>query len=211
MPALPKGPRSVLWVAVGVFCAVFTLAVIVPGIRSRGPRPSENLKRFDGAIDHSRQTYDHAKSELYVRASLALKKGDAQAAEALYREVLAKYPNDSDGYDALGACLCFQHRYEEARTNYLLGLKLNAQSVDALYGLGCVAYEQGRNTEAKDYLEKALLLDQKNPLCHRVLGSVYEQLGDVPKAVSHYELAVSLEPSVAGDDAIRRRLDELKR
>ena len=142
------------------------------GILSQRPRSSENLKHFDGVIDHHKQTYDPVKSDLYVRASKALKSGDAGSAETLYLRVIARYPGDPDGYEALGACLSFQEKDGEARTNYLHALDLNPQSVNALYGLGCVAYNLHRSVEAKDYLERALLVDQQNGLCHRVLGSV---------------------------------------
>ncbi len=211
-----KTPTTRLPVALLTIGAIVCLLLLLtatrfPGILSHTPRPSENLQHFDGALDHRKQTYDHVKSDLYVRASRALKTGDAGGAEALYKEVVAKYPGDSDGYEALGACLFFQENYGEARTNYLRALELNPQSVDALYGLGCVAYKVARSTEAKDYLEQALRLDPQNGLCHRVLGSVYEELGDVRSAVSHYERAVALDPSVAGDAVIRERLQELKR
>jgi len=212
MPLVKESRRQALWV-VGIIAGALLLlsAARFSGILSHRPRPSENLQHFAGAIDHRRQTYDHIKSELYVRASSALKSGDARGAEALYREVVAKYPGDPDGYEALGACLFFQDKSDEARTNYVRALDLNPRSVDALYGLGCVAYKLHRGAEAKDYLEKALLLDQQNGLCHRVLGSVYEELGDARSAILHYERAIELDPSVAGDAVIRKRVQELKR
>lgn len=178
---------------------------------SQKPGPKENLQHFEGDIDYSKQTYDHIKSDLYVRASAALKSGDAQSAEALYKQIIAKYPDDPDGFNALGACMVFQERFGEARTNYLRAVLLNSQSVDALYGLGCVAYKLRRNAEARDYLEKALALHEEDGLCHRLLGLVYEELGDKRSAELHYERAVALDPSVAGDAVIRERLQELKR
>jgi tetratricopeptide (TPR) repeat protein len=210
-PAFYKDQRPAPWIAAGIVCALFVLStVILSTVCAYGPRPTESLKHFNGAIDNSRQTYDLVKSQLAVRASEALKKGDAQTAEALYRELVAKYPDEADSYCSLGACLYFQKRYEEAQTNYLRALKLHPKSVRALYGLGSVAYEQDRNAEAKDYLEKALAFDPNNALCHRVLGCVLEQLGDPSQAITHYERAIALDPSVAGDAVIKERLKELK-
>ena len=193
--------------ALGLALLVLT---IFPSFLVHRPRPSENLPAFDGALDHSKQTYDHFKSELYERASRNLKAGDARGAEALYREIVAKYPRDPDGYEALGACLFFQDKYPEARKEYQHSIELNPRSVGALYGLGCVGYEQARSAEAKDYLERALALDPGNGLCHRVLGSVYEQMGDTPRALLHYERAVALDPSIAGDAVIQQRVKALK-
>jgi tetratricopeptide (TPR) repeat protein len=197
----------------GSVCVLGLLVLLIVPSSPLGhrPRPSENLQSFDGVLDHSNQTYDHIKSKLYVRASRKLKAGDAGGAEALYREIVAKYPNDPDSYEALGACLFFQDKSEEARAEYLHTLALKPQSVGALYGLGCVGYKQARSIEAKDYLERALTLDPGNSLCHRVLGSVYEQMGDAPRALSHYERAVALDPSIAGDAVIQQRVKALKK
>src|SRR5437879_2155091 len=110
------------------------------------------LQGFEGVIDNSGQTYDSALSDLYVRASRALEAGDAETAEQLYREAIAKYPKDADGYVSLGACLYFQKKYEEAKAEYLCALELAPKSVHAHYGLGCVAHKQKKYAESQDYL-----------------------------------------------------------
>jgi len=198
------------WILLGGVCALLALAaVILPDILGTS-RPGELLQHLDGSLDHRHYTLDPVKSDLYVRASHALKEGDTRSAETIYKEVIAKHPKDSDGYAALGACLFFQERYEEARAEYLLAMALNSKSESAFYGLGCIAYKQSRNIEAKDYLEKALALNQNDGCSHRVLGLVYEQLGDVPDALVHYERAMALDPVVAGDGVVRARLKALK-
>ena len=197
------------WIIGGVaFILLLLTVVILPGRHSRKSGSGEELQQFAGVIDHSRWTYDHVRSDLAVRASRALKSGDARGAEVLYREIVAKYPNDPGAFNDLGACLVYQNRFDEARTNYLHALDLNSQTDDALYGLGCIAYYQNRYGEAKDYLEKSLLVNQENGLCHRLLGIVDEQLGDNRSALLHYERANALDPS---DSVVKERLQELKR
>jgi len=203
--------RAVLLIVAGAACGLALLELMVfPGLLAHRPSPGENLRHFAGALDHSQQTYDHIKSDLYVRASRALRAGDAGSAEALYREIVAKYPGDPASYNALGACLFFQDKFQAAGAEYQHAMALNPRSAGALYGLGCVAYGQGRSAEAKDYLERALALDSANGLCHRVLGCVYEQMGDAPRARLHYERAIALDPSVAGDAVIQERVKALK-
>jgi Tfp pilus assembly protein PilF len=73
-----------------------------------------------------------------------------------------------------------------------------------------VEYQHEHTAEAKDYLDKALALDPNNAMCHRVLGSVYDQMADKPHALEHYERAIALDPSVAGDADIKQRVAELK-
>jgi tetratricopeptide (TPR) repeat protein len=197
--------------ALGFISLLIALALLSACNRSSPPAAADQqLQHFEGAIDNSKQTYDKVKSDLYVRASRALEAGDAKGAEALYREAVAKYPKDPDGYAALGACLYFQAEYEDAKAEYMRALELNRQSVDAHYGLGCVAHKQKRYDEAREHLEKALALDKDNGGCHRVLAMVYDEIGDRPKAIFHYERAVALDRSIANDQAIRKRLKELK-
>jgi tetratricopeptide (TPR) repeat protein len=178
---------------------------------SPGSSTDQQLQHFEGAIDHSKQTYDAVKSDLYVRASRSLEANDAKTAEALYREAIARYPQDPDGYEALGACLYFMARYDDAKAEYMRALHLNGKSVDAYYGLGCVAHKQKRYDEARELLGKALTLDENNGSCHLVLAMVYDETGDKPKAALHYERAIALDRSIANDGATKQRLKELKR
>ncbi len=212
MIALSLDRKHAPWMIAGAIGVLALLAFILfSGPLAHGPRASESLPQFDGALDHSKQTYDTVKSALYVRAAKTLKEGDARGAETIYREIIAKYPGDADGHESLGASLYFQGRYEEAKAEYQKALEMNPRSAAALYGLGCVEYQHGHPTEAKDYLDKALALDPNNAMCHRVLGSVYEQMGDKPRALEQYERAIALDPSVAGDAEIKQRVAELKK
>lgn len=175
------------------------------------PAPTnKTLEHFDGTIDHGRHTLDPVRSDLYVRAARALEAGDAAAAESLYREAVAKYPADPDGYTALAACLAFQRRYAEARAEYGRALALDPKSADALYGLGCVAYEEGRDAEARDHLLAALAAREAHGGTHRMLGLVYDRLGNRAAALRSYERAAALDPAIARQAHVKRRLAELR-
>lgn len=204
-PIDPEGRRKTPALVACVALVVLMLACTL--FQALHSRPNEHLQHFAGVLRPGPPTYDRVKSDLYVRAGRSLESGDAQSAETLYREVIAKYPNDPRGYNALGACLVFQKRFDEARTNYLHALHLDSQSERALYGLGCVAYDENRYDDAKDDLEKALLLNDEDNLCHRLLGIVDVQLGDKQSAVLHFERAIALDPS---DTATKERLHKLK-
>src|SRR5438874_861848 len=107
---MPGTKRSAILLAVLAVAAAFATYW-----RNGTPSgPVKDLPHLESVIDTSRHTYDPIPSDLYVRASRALEAGATKAAEALYREAISKYPNDPDGYAALGACLFGQHRYEEA-------------------------------------------------------------------------------------------------
>jgi tetratricopeptide (TPR) repeat protein len=209
MPDGTESRRNTRRIIAVVACVLLLLVgLILQGIHSRTAGSNQHLQHFAGVIGHGQPTYDEVKYDLYVRASQALKSGDARSAETLYKELIAKYPNDPEAFDALGACLVFQNRFAEARTNYLHALDLNSESERTLYGLGCVAYYENRYSEAKDYLEKSLVVNEQSGLCHRMLGIVDEELGDNRSALLHYERANALDPS---DAVVKERLQELKR
>lgn len=167
----------------------------------------EKLEHFDGAIDSSDSTFDAAKSNLYVRASQFLHDGDLDAATSLYRKAIEKYPNDPEGFAALGACLYFEHNYDDARTQYLRALEVDGQCLTAHYGLGCVAYEQKQYDQAIQHFKQALDMDASNSDCHRMLGMVFDATGDRLQAIFHYERAIALN---GRDDATAEMLRRLK-
>jgi Flp pilus assembly protein TadD len=195
------------------------VVVLAAGCQRSGPAPPPpapaapvtELNHFPGVIGHDKQTYDTARSGLYVRAARALEAGDAAGAEALYREAVAKYPSDPDGYESLGACLLFQARYAEARAEYEGALRLAPQSRDALYGLGCVAYSEDRFRDAVGHLKAALAIRPADVLAHRALALAYDALGEGARAMDHYAQAAELDPRVAAEEHVRRRMDALKK
>lgn len=170
---------------------------------------TEELLHFDGVIDNSSLTYDPVLSDLYVRASEALKLGDAKTAEAIYRDVIAKYPDDPAGYSALATSLYFQRRFDEAKHEYLRALDLDSKSASALFGLGSVAYEEAQYIEAREHLKNALKFGNDDQACHRLLGMVYDQIGDRKNAVLHYQRAVELS-GAAAEEWLIDRLDALR-
>jgi Tfp pilus assembly protein PilF len=196
-------------VRIGLIVAVaVALLAVVMVLRRTGEAPGrfEQLKHFDGVIVPGEGSSDSIEYELYVRASKALEAGDATAAEAIYREIVAKYPDQADSHEALGACLYFQKRHELATESYRQALALSPRSAAALYGLGCVAYSQKRHDEARDFLTKALAIDPDDANSHRVLAFVCEQQGDTAGAKTHLERAIELDASLAAE--LRSRLDE---
>jgi Flp pilus assembly protein TadD len=202
-----------MFVARRVMCCISFAMVVAAGpgchpAGRSGTSPHDKLANFEGSIDWSKQTYDTAKSDLHIRAARALKAGDVAAAEALYRQGVAMYPADPSAYTSLAACLFFQARYEESRAEYGRALDLDSRCAGALYGLGCIGYEQGRYEEARDNLIRALEAQEVDGRTHRVLALVYDQLGDRAKARTHYERAAALDPAIAGEEHVRKRLEE---
>jgi Flp pilus assembly protein TadD len=195
--------------------ALIALGIVALGVvnwfvgqLSRG-RP-EDLKHFRGQIVYREGTHDTERYHLYLGGSEALKRGDADGAEKIYRSIVAKYPEEANSYEALGACLYCRTNYPEARTQYLHALKIDPRSADALYGIGSVAYSQRSNDEAVAYFQKALSISGPDAKSHRVLGLVYVQMGETSNAVFHLRKAIELDHSVGDEPEIRDLLKSLE-
>lgn len=147
------------------------------------------LKHFEGVIDHSRYTYDSVRSRLAVDAANALERGDAKAAEALYRTTASKYPHDPAAYVDLAVCLGYQKRFEDSREQYQKALDLDPRSADAYRGLGSNAYEQGDDPGAIKLLNKSLEL-KDDFLTHWILALAYDRERDAALAIRHYEKSI---------------------
>lgn len=184
------------------------LIILFPG-QPAGPR-SQDLKHFDGRLVYVRRDSDPLRYGLYVQAGEALKAGNVKKAEAIYRRLVETSSNDPKAHEALGACLYFQTRYAEADSEYAQALRLDPQSVGALYGAACVAYAQGNDLAAKGYLEKALSIDSRDAAYHRLFGLVYEQLGDNSNALVQLKTAVEMDPAIGKEPKIKARLEKLR-
>ncbi len=194
---------------------IVALVAFVALSRDHGPVPdpeaSTKLERFEGSLTHSDTTSDPVLSDLYVRAGRALEAGDSAKAKELYREAVSRYPNDPDGYRALGAVAFFEKDYDRARAEYARALEIKPDCGKAFYGLGCVAYKERRYAESRAYLEKALETIPRDGSCHRVLALSYDEERDARKALFHYERAVEYDPSLAKDEDVKTRLAALRK
>ncbi len=70
---------------------------------------------------------------------------------------------------------------------------------DYAYNLGVAYYRYGRLSEAQQFLEQALVADDRNPAAHNNLAQVFlDRNGDVKTALSHAERASQLAPGLPG-------------
>ncbi len=65
---------------------------------------------------------------------------------------------------------------------------------DSHYLLACYYRERGRYREAIAELEKVLQIDSDNAMAYHSLGITYDLLGESPKAVEYYQMALRLVP-----------------
>lgn len=111
-------------------------------------------------------------------------KGQAAEAEALYREVLSRFPNNKRALDGL--------RGFPAHDPY-------ATSVQTLVAL----YNQGRLREAIDLAAALIARHPREADLHNIAGAAHVGIGQLPAAITAYDESIRLRPDFA--DAFSNR------
>jgi Flp pilus assembly protein TadD/mono/diheme cytochrome c family protein len=135
-------------------------------------------------------------------ARLDLGHGQAGAAEAQFRAMLAGCPEDAAANDGLGAALVALSRPAEAEAAFRRALALDPADFTALYNLGALALEAGSAGEAAALLEAAVKQKPDDPESHQQLAAAYAQAGRSAEAVTEMRTAVRLAPGEASMHAL---------
>ena len=115
------------------------------------------------------------------------------AGEVSYRALLAHFPNDADLHNGLGVVLLPQLKYTEARSEFLLCVKLKPQWGEA-YGQLALAASGNKEYElAIKSLDARKKLLPETPSSYFVRATCYDHLRRMPEAVENYKafLAIS--------------------
>jgi tetratricopeptide (TPR) repeat protein/SAM-dependent methyltransferase len=131
---------------------------------------------------------------LLARAGAEMKAGRQAAAEALYRDALARAPGHPGAQHFLGVCLVQSGRAEE-------GLALLAQSMASLGGdaryrhnHALMLAQAGRLDAAERELQAAIVLDPGSAGSHYYLGLVRQRLGRPADAAAAFRAGVERVP-----------------
>lgn len=87
--------------------------------------------------------------------------------------------------------------YDRAVTNFQAALRLDSLNLAALRSLGTALAAQGRNAQAKVYLEKANRLRPNDPDICNNLGVIFSNLDNSTEAIRYFEAAVAVDSSSA--------------
>lgn len=132
----------------------------------------------------------HARNEVY------------QNEVRMWRDTVAKVPNNSRAHNNLGAALGEQGQLEESLIEFREALRIDPQYATAHYNLGRTLMRLRRNEEALVHLETALEIIaegdvQERAGAHGHLGFVLYDMGKIDEAVRHFRKAQELEPDRA--------------
>jgi protein O-mannosyl-transferase len=113
---------------------------------------------------------------------------------ALFRDTVAKRPDNAFARYNLGKILDEAGQPEAAIPQYLEAIRLRPGLVDSYYNLGNALTELGRLPAAADEYQAALALEPGMAEAHYNLGNVLVRLGRKEDALGQYREAVRLKP-----------------
>ena len=123
--------------------------------------------------------------------------GRLQAAEQIYRQILAVQPNHADAIHFLGV-IAAQVGNREAAVEFLRrAIGLNGNVAAYHNNLGNVLNDQGKLDEAVECYRRALVLKPDHAEAHNNLGAVLKGQGKLDEAVQYCRRAGKLKPDYA--------------
>lgn len=134
--------------------------------------------------------------------------GDPERAVDLLVAHLGLFPKDSAAWQQLGLAYLEARQSPQAKGAYEAALRIDPESIDAMFGLGRVHQRMGDLPTAVQWFNAAL---ERNPYLDGVLrakGSALDSMGDHLQAVDAWERACDILP---GDDSLRSSRDASRR
>lgn len=133
--------------------------------------------------------------EAYVEyATLACEQGHFRSALYCCEEQERHLGADSDLYSRMGECERMLGNTHIARTLQQQALHLDPYHADACYQLGLCFATEGDLAQALKWLRQAIRYDAEREAYHAALALVYQQLGQVEKALRHGWQAATIAP-----------------
>jgi len=120
---------------------------------------------------------------------------DYEGASETYREAINEAPGFIPLYCILGDIYLAMGRFDDAITEYKMGIWLDNLNIPAYRHL-CQAYEeQGDYDRAIEIYHKLISITPTMPDFHSNLANLYYIKGEVAQAISHYQTAITINPN----------------
>ena len=136
-------------------------------------------------------------NSLILQAQELHKKGDQDASEFLYLNVLKLYPNHVEALQGLGL-ICFRtERYTQALQYLNQALDIAPDNASLFYDRAILFQAQGEYKVAIQNYNLTLFLNPYYTNAYLDRGLCFEAVGEYDSAFKSYELALAVEPSFA--------------
>jgi hypothetical protein len=140
----------------------------------------------------------HATLEaLFGQGVHLMNSGDAEGAEAAFRQALELAPDLVEARINLGLLLTGSARWPEAEVHYRIALALDPGQMQAYLHLGAMLADQRRFAEAQATYRQALELDPKSPAALSNMGVLLACMKREAEAEQCYRTAMAIAPDYA--------------
>ncbi len=128
-------------------------------------------------------------------ASLCVNTGDFIQAEAIYRDILSRIPENPRALHGLGVVMYRSGKDSEKAVRLVQqAIQLKPDYLDALFNLRKMLSELGRFVEAEECYQKAMALNPDSSVVCLGLGNLCCQKQKFEEAVSFYQKAIEYSP-----------------
>jgi len=128
-------------------------------------------------------------------AATAARNGVYQSDLTLWRDTVAKRPDNDRAHNNFGKALFLQGLVPEALDQYGRALRLHPRdNAEVQYNLGDAFLEEGRLPEALDHCAEAVRLAPANPDARNNLGTALARSGRMGEALDQFQAAARLNP-----------------
>ena len=187
--------------SVGMFCAKL--------IAEKNPAPL--------AVMELRNIEKQMPDKYYIQFYLGtayLEMGDTDAALSCLKKALDMDPTPQDVpsiYSFMGLCLKDLERYPEALSVLEKGLRLDPDRTD-LYNLkGFCHFKLKEHEQAIESFKAVLRINPGSAIDYANIAANYRDMGNTEKAIFYYQMALSIDPSIAfAKDSLERLLSGAK-
>lgn len=145
---------------------------------------------FAFAAEESQPAGQPAPAEMDEQSATQPSQASLDEAINLARQKITADPSSVQEQVSLGFLLLKKGALAEAQKVFDDALALNNNYHDALTGKGIVLARMGKDQEAEELLQKALVLNPNPVRTHYELGFLYEKRGDYTSAVAEYKKGI---------------------
>jgi len=135
--------------------------------------------------------------ELFQQGNAAQKAENYSQAEAIYRKIIQRQPNNAEAYYKLCDVLDDQNKLDDAVAACQKSITLNTNDAQTYFVLGIVLKKQKKLEEALKSYRRAIELDPKDAAAYNGVGNVLYDQKKLEEALKSYRRAIELDPKDA--------------
>ncbi len=151
-----------------------------------------------------------SESLLFLKASVYERQGNFSEAEKIFRQLLAKSPDDTTVMNYLGYMLVENNmKMEEAGDFLEKAVSLDPHNGAYQDSLGWLYFKIGEYEKAENHLLKADRLQKHDPVIQEHLGDLYAKTGNIEAASEYYRQSIRVAESTEESKRVQHKLQEI--